>query len=362
MQKTNSTENNNKNIPKISGVDLFCGVGGLTYGLKKSGIEIRAGVDIDTTCKYAYEQNNNAEFIGESVTEIDGETIKKYWKEGEVKMLVGCAPCQPFSTYSNKVKNKEKGDKWKLLNEFSRIVEESNPDIISMENVPNLSNKNIFQSFHNQLEKLGYTVTYQNVYCPDYGMAQKRRRLVLLASKFGKIQLIPKTHDKTNYKTVKEAIGDLEPLKNGQKSKKDPLHFTSKLSELNLKRIKASRPNGTWEDWDKSLWLDCHKKKSGKTFKTVYGRMSWNEPSPTITTQFYNYGTGRFGHPVQNRAITIREAAILQGFPKKYKFIKEGEEVFITRLGVHIGNAVPVDLGYIIGESIIEHLKSIGNE
>lgn len=349
------------NLPPISGVDLFCGVGGLTYGLKKSGIQIRAGIDVDKSCKYAYEQNNKSEFIGQSVTEIDGNKIKSFWKENEIKILVGCAPCQPFSTYSNKIKNKEEGDKWNLLNEFSRLIMESKPDIISMENVPNLSNKDIFQSFINNLNNAGYKVNFQNVYCPDYGIPQKRRRLVLLASQFGEINLIPKTHNKTNYRTVKDVIGRLEPLENGQRSKKDPLHFTSKLSELNLKRIKASKPNGTWEDWDKNLWLNCHKKESGKTFKAVYGRMSWLEPSPTITTQFYNYGTGRFGHPDQNRALTIREAAILQGFPKDYKFIKKEDEIVLTRLGTHIGNAVPVDLGFIIGESIKAHLKVLKN-
>lgn len=347
------------NLPTISGVDLFCGVGGLTHGLKKAGIQIRAGIDVDKSCKYAYEKNNSAKFIGQSVTEIHGNLIKNFWKEDEVKVLVGCAPCQPFSTYSNKVKNKEEGDKWKLLNEFGRLVKESKPDIISMENVPNLSNKDVFQVFIKSLNELGYKVDFQNVYCPDYGIPQKRRRLVLLASKLGNITLIPPTHTKNNYRTVKDSIGDLEPLKNGEKSKKDLLHFTSKLSDLNLKRIRASKPNGTWEDWDKDLWLECHKKKSGKTFKAVYGRMSWKEPSPTITTQFYNYGTGRFGHPEQDRALSIREAAILQGFPKDYKFVEDKNEIAITKLGVHIGNAVPVDLGFVIGKSIIKHLEDL---
>lgn len=345
------------NFPVVSGVDLFCGVGGLTHGLIKSGIKIRAGIDLDTSCKYAYEANNNAKFIGKSVSEISGKEIKKFWKKDEIKILVGCAPCQPFSTYSNKVKEKEKGDKWNLLNEFGRLVKETKPDIISMENVPNLSNKRIFKDFVNELEKLNYKVKYQNVYCPNYGIAQKRRRLVLLASLFGDIELIAPTHTKENYKTVKDAIGKLEKLRNGEKSKKDKLHFTTKLTEINLQRIKSSIPNGTWEDWDKSLWLNCHKKESGKSFKAVYGRMSWNEPAPTITTQFYNYGTGRFGHPEQNRALTAREAAILQGFPQDYKFVDKDSEVALTKLGTHIGNAVPVDLGFVIGKSILTHLK-----
>ncbi|MEQ8702933.1 MAG: DNA cytosine methyltransferase [Phaeodactylibacter sp.] len=342
----------------ISAIDLFCGIGGLSYGLKKAGISIKAGIDQDKTCQYAYTQNNKADFIGEDVSNITGkELINKYWQDDGIKILVGCAPCQPFSTHSNKVKGKEKTTKWNLLNEFLRLIEDTEPHIVSMENVPNLSNKAIFKDFKSTLESLGYEVTYQNVFCPDYGIPQKRRRLVLLASQFGEINLISKTKTPDNYKTVKDAIGQLPRLKNGEKSKTDALHFTTELSEINVKRIKSSKPNGTWLDWDESLRLECHKKSTGNTYKSVYGRMSWYEPSPTITTQFYNYGTGRFGHPEQNRALTIREAALLQTFPKNYKFYKSEEEIALTKMGVHIGNAVPVDLGYVIGKSIIEHLK-----
>lgn len=354
-------KNNEVNQPSIAGVDLFCGVGGLTHGLIRSGIKIRAGVDLDHSCKYAYEVNNNAQFIGIDITKIKGEDLEKFWNDGEMKLLVGCTPCQPFSSHSNKVKNKERGDKWNLLNEFVRLVEETNPSIISMENVPNLSNKHVFRNFVFKLKSYNYHVTYKNVYCPDYGIPQKRRRLVLLASKFGKIHLTPPTHEKNNYETVRDAISHLEPVESGEKSIYDKLHFTTRLSEINLKRIRASVPNGTWEDWNESLWLECHKKESGKTYKSVYGRMSWDEPSPTITTQFYNYGTGRFGHPKQDRALTLREASILQGFPTNYKFIDNREDVLLTRIGTHIGNAVPVNLGEAIGESIKEHLIEITN-
>ncbi len=348
---------------EISSVDLFCGVGGLTHGLIKAGVKVRAGIDLDVSCKYAYETNNKAKFIGNDISKIKGKDLEIYWRKGEVKVLVGCAPCQPFSTHSNKVKDKDKenGDKWNLLNEFIRIIEETNPSIISMENVPNLSNKQVFNNFIEKLENLKYHVSYKNVYCPDYGIPQKRRRLVLLASKFGKIELITATHNKNTYKTVKDAIFHLEALKSGERSNSDKLHFTTKLSELNLKRIRASFPNGTWEDWDKSLRLECHKKETGKTYKSVYGRMSWNEPSPTITTQFYNYGTGRFGHPEQDRALTIREASILQSFPANYKFIERNKEVLLTKIGTHIGNAVPVNLGFAIGKSIKKHINELGN-
>jgi DNA (cytosine-5)-methyltransferase 1 len=344
---------------KTSAIDLFCGIGGLSYGLQKAGISIAAGIDIDETSRFAYEQNVKADFILKDISKFHGDEItKKYWRDkNQAKILAGCAPCQPFSTHANKIKNRKQTKKWRLISEFKRVIKESNPDIVTMENVPNLANQKIFSDFVVFLQEKGYFVSYSNVYCPDYGIPQKRRRLVLLASKFGEIELIPKTHSPENYVTLKDAIGSLPPVESGEVCKSDPLHRTTKLSELNLQRIKASVPNGTWQDWDESLQLTCHKKGTGKSYQSVYGRMAWNEPSSTITTQFYNFGTGRFGHPTQNRALTIREAAILQTFPKDYKFYENDNEVFIKRLGVHIGNAVPVDLGYVIGKSIVAHLE-----
>ena len=346
----------------ISVIDLFCGIGGLTNGLKQSGMDVKAGIDFDKSCKYAYETNNDAKFIGEDIAKVTGDDLKKIWGNNTVKVLVGCAPCQPFSTHSNKVKGKEEGDKWNLLNEYLRLVRETNPLVLSMENVTNLANKDIFANFVNGLKELDYYVSYRRVFCPDYGIPQKRRRLVLLASKLGEITILPPTHDKEHYLTVKDAIGNLPAVDSGKKNKNDFLHFTSKMSELNIKRIKSSVPNGTWEDWNDDLKLQCHKKQTGKTYRSVYGRMSWNEPSPTITTQFYNYGTGRFGHPEQNRALTVREASILQTFPKNYRFTENENSIYLTRLGTHIGNAVPVKLGYIIGLSILKHLEAQKNE
>lgn len=344
---------------KTSAIDLFCGIGGLSYGLKKAGIPVLAGVDLDASCQFAYEQNVQAEFVLKDISKVQGKEInEKYWSgNNQVKILAGCAPCQPFSTHSNKVKNKKQTKRWRLIKEFKRLVEETNPDIVTMENVANLANQRIFKDFVAFLEQKGYFVSYSNVYCPDYGIPQKRRRLVLFASKYGVISLIPKTHSEEKYVTLRQAIEHLPPVEAGEICESDPLHRTTKLADINLRRIKASRPNGTWLDWNEDLQLACHKKKTGKTYKAVYGRMSWDEPSSTITTQFYNYGTGRFGHPTQNRALTIREAAILQTFPEDYKFYKTEKDIFIKRFGVHIGNAVPVELGVVIGKSILNHLE-----
>ena len=350
----------NKEKP-YSAIDLFCGVGGLSYGLKKAGIPVVAGIDTDASCKYAFEENINGTFIKKDIAKVKGKKLKKnFWNDKDtIKILVGCAPCQPFSSHSNKIKNKKRSIRWKLLNEFSRLIDETDPDIVSMENVPNLSNQKIFKDFVTFLKGQDYFVTYSNIYCPDYGIPQKRLRLVLFASKFLDIQFIPKTHTPENYVTLKKAIGHLEPIQSGTISEDDPLHRTTKLSNINLKRIRASKPKGTWLDWERDLRLKCHKKKSGNSYKSVYGRMSWDEPSPTITTQFYNYGTGRFGHPEQDRAITIREAALLQTFPINYEFYQKEKDISLTKLGTHIGNAVPPDLGYMIGKTIQKHIGSL---
>jgi len=342
-----------------SAIDIFCGIGGLSYGLKKAGISVVAGVDVDESCKYPYEKNVQAEFILRDVSDLQGEeVIERYWSEDVSKILAGCAPCQPFSTHSNKIKDKTQTKKWWLLREFERLVDETSPHVVTMENVPNLANQEVFADFVAFLERRGYYVSYSNVYCPDYGVPQKRRRLVLLASRLGEISLLPKTHSEEEYVTVRQAIGLLPPVEAGEVCKSDPLHRTPKLSPLNLQRIKASRPNGTWLDWSEDLQLECHKKNTGKTYKAVYGRMAWDEPSPTITTQFYNYGTGRFGHPEKNRALTMREAAILQTFPEDFEFYESEKGISLKRLSAYIGNAVPVKLAVVIGKSILSHLEA----
>lgn len=180
----------------------------------------------------------------------------------------------------------------------------------------------------------------------------------MLASKLGDITLTQRTHLLEEYLNVEDAIGDLEPIDAGTSSKKDPLHRSRNLTPINMLRIKATPEGGNWRSWPKELILQCHKKESGKSFKrNVYGRMSWREPSPTITTEFIGLGNGRFGHPVQNRAISLREAALLQTFPFYYDFIDPKTDFSGQRIAIHIGNAVPVRLGQVIAKSIKEHVK-----
>lgn len=342
----------------IVAVDLFCGIGALTYGLQKAGIPVMAGYDIDKECAFGYESNNRSSFFAKDVANLTREEILTHYPENSIKILVGCAPCQPFSTHANKSKVKEEDDKrWNLLDSFARLVQETQPEIVSMENVPNLQHNQVFRNFYKVLHEEGYHIYYHTVFCPDYGVPQTRKRLILLASKFGKPSLIERTHTNEAYTTVHQTIGRLEKINAGQASKKDLLHKSFSMNEAMLARIRQSKPGGTWLDWEENLRLPCHKSQSGKSYKSVYGRMEWKLPSPTITTQFYNYGTGRFGHPEQNRALSLREGALLQTFPPDYQFVEPGAEVSFSKVGRFIGNAVPVRLGEVVGLSIIQHLE-----
>ena len=347
-------------------VDLFCGIGGLTHGFKVQNFNVVAGIDNDTTCRFAYESNNQATFIAKDIQEIEADAINNlYPPNTKIRVLVGCAPCQPFSKYNHRIGRKieeTEDGKWKLLYKFAEIITAIKPEIISMENVPQLVKHDIFHEFIRVLKANNYFVSEEAniVYCPDYGVPQKRKRLVLIASLLGPIELIPKTHKKENYVTVKKAIGDLNPLASGETDANDALHRASKLSELNLTRIKSTKEGGSWRDWDESLRLACHKKLSGTTFGDVYGRMKWDEPSPTMTTHCTGIGNGRFGHPEQDRAISLREASIFQSFPPNYKFIDDtSQSLSVANISRQIGNAVPVRLGEVIAISIKNHLKNL---
>ncbi|MCR4811165.1 MAG: DNA cytosine methyltransferase [Bacteroidales bacterium] len=349
--------------PRFEVVDLFCGIGGLSYGLKTAGFHILAGYDLDWTCQYAYETNTGGKFNYRDVNTITGEEINKLYskRKNTIRVLAGCAPCQPFSSYAFKNKQKDP-NKYDLLYQFGRLVEEVRPDIVTMENVTQILNfkaKPVLQDFVDKLKSLGYSVDARSVYCPDYGIPQTRKRLVLLASRFGDIALIPPTHDKSNYVTVRDTIESLRPLSAGETDLFDPLHRTIALTPINLKRIKATPYGGSWHDWPEELLLECHKRKEGRTYGSVYGRMEWDKPAPTMTTQCTGLGNGRFGHPEQDRAISVREAALLQTFPLSYRFFPNEGSVSIIKASRYIGNAVPPKLGEIVAISIINHLKTV---
>lgn len=334
-------------------IDLFCGAGGLSYGLRRAGIEIRAGIDIDPVCEYPFVSNVKSDFFQKDISRVDGKFIKSLFPKKSIQILAGCAPCQPYSSYS---RNK-KQDMWFTLSKFGKLVNDVRPDIITMENVPGLTQYPVFKKYLRILDKLNYDYDFKIVNCAGFGVPQSRRRLVLLASKYGKINVMNESYSSKNYYTVRETISHLERIKAGRSSKFDRLHRSSSMTSINMKRIRSSTQGGTWRDWESKLRAKCHKKNTGATYGGVYGRMSWDKPSPTITTQFYGFGNGRFGHPRQNRAISLREGAMLQTFPEKYKFVPKSSDIHFTRIGRLIGNAVPVKLGAAIGRCIMSHLR-----
>ncbi len=338
----------------IRAIDLFCGVGGLTHGLAQAGIDVVAGIDIDPACKYPYEANNQAKFIEGDVNDLAGSDVARMIGSADVSLIAGCAPCQPFSTYSRSGRSKKRGNDWQLVEAFGKLVGEVQPDLVTMENVPQLLDHPVFEQFVEYLE--GYSMEWSVVQAVRIGIPQTRKRLVLIASKLGADGLaLPQDSRKT--RTVRQAIGRLRPIKAGESDPEDRLHVASRLSAINLERIQHSKPGGTWRDWPDGLQAACHQKRSGATYSSVYGRMSWDEASPTITTQCFGYGNGRFGHPEQDRAISLREAAILQTFPPKYKFVRPGEPVRFSVLGRLIGNAVPVRLGEVVGQTAVAHVS-----
>jgi DNA (cytosine-5)-methyltransferase 1 len=346
-------------------VDLFCGVGGLSHGFVKEKFNVKAGIDFDNSCKFAYESNNNAIFFHRDVKDLTCSELKSLYDEKKRKILVGCAPCQPFSIYNRKSSNIENRleDKWKLLYSFSDLIDDTEPEIVSMENVPlvvTFDGGKVFKDFISRLESKNYLVSWSIVNAQDYGVAQRRKRLILFGTKLGeKIKLIGPTVKDGKFKTVLDAIGHLPNINDGEAHPNDPLHYSKKLNDLNKERIQATPEGGSWKDWDERLLLDCHKKESGKKFGSVYGRMKWNEVAPTMTTYCIGLSNGRFGHPEQDRAISLREAALIQSFPEDYKFIDPNSEFSSPTIARQIGNAVPVGLGIAVAKSIKNHIREI---
>lgn len=356
---------------RVSAVDLFCGAGGMTCGLEAAGISVEAGVDNEEACRYPYETNNEATFHQYDIKTVAQESPEKiadlFDEDADFKLLAGCPPCQPFSTLTNSEQSKDH-ESYPLLDAFKELVRVIEPDYVVMENVHGVYHSEIYQSYEADMNNWGYQLNGyddRSVYCPVFDIPQTRRRWVTLAARDHpvEIQPSPPTRD-FQPKTAREAIGHLPKIKAGDtwtgdedhNYPKDELHTARTLSETNLRRVKHSIPGGTWEDWPEELVLECHKDESGQSFDSVYGRMEADKPAPTITTQFYNLGSGRFGHydTEQNRALSLREGALLQTFPGDYEFFEEIDDVGIRKTGVLIGNAVPPKLGEVVGERILE--------
>ena len=345
----------------VAAIDLFCGAGGLSYGLEAAGVSVLAGADIDPSCRYPFEANiAGARFLERDARLLAPEELVEIWPQDSLRLLAGCAPCQPFSPYQ-RGRGTPSDSRWPLLREFGRLVRATQPELVTTENVPRLMGTSVFQAFLELLRDLNYSIAYRTCNCADYGLPQKRRRLVLIASRLGPIDIPDGCLSGLRPRTVGDAIRRLPPIVSGEADAADPLHRSRTLQEINRRRIQASVPGGSWQDWPEELRAPCHRRASGRRFTNVYARMSWDEPAPTLTTYFHNFGAGRFGHPEQDRAISIREGAILQGFPADYDFVEPGSSIGYTTLGRLIGNAVPPPLGTAIGRTIINHVENVSN-
>lgn len=337
-------------------VDFFCGCGGTSAGLRKAGMKVLAGIDIDPQALDTYQTNfPEASTIELSVTELKATHLKEIAKIPDNTPLVFavCAPCQPFSS-QNRLKTIT-DTRISLLDEFHRFVRRYKPDYIVLENVPGIQKveKGPFTLFLEVLDKLNYKYTYGVLNAVDYGVPQSRRRLVLIASKHGAIELPKPTHGKNllPHRTVRDTIKKYHILRAGQTSNSISNHRCADLVDLNIERLKHTPEGGDRRHWPERLILKCHKTHSGHN--DVYGRLEWDKPSVTLTTKCTSISNGRFGHPSQTRALSLREAAALQSFDDD--FIFKGTLQQATR---QVGNAVPVDFSMALGKQIIKHYNS----
>lgn len=346
----------NKTAKTRTAIDLFCGAGGLTQGLKQAGFNVVGAVEFHPTYAESFRMNHPKTNLREG--DIVAINPVEYCKElglkpGELDLLAGCPPCQGYSTIGTRNRGKKNDPRNELVYEVLRFAVAFQPKTIMMENVPALASDPRLKNLQDQLEELGYKIDVKVLKMTHYGVPQARRRMIMLASRFADIEVVKKEIDEKKMKTVREAISFLPPV--GESG--DPLHDMAKQHSEKVTNLIAMVPKngGSRKDLPEEYQLDCHKRTTG--FRDVYGRMSWDSPSPTITGGCNNPSKGRFLHPEENRAITLREAALLQTFPKDYKFsLKSGK----GGVAMMIGNALPPTFIEYHARNLLRHLNQYG--
>lgn len=345
-----------RSINNYKAIDFFCGGGGMTCGLRQAGIEVIAGVDFDIDCKETYEYNNpGSTFVYSDITKLEVDYFEKNLKvaKGDDNLiLIGCSPCQYYSIINTKKKKSKKSKN--LLLDFSKFVEYYNPGYILIENVPGIKTRkdSVLPRFLSFLRKNGYKYVVKEVIDMSYyGVPQSRKRFSLIASRVRNVSLPQKEETQSLLKDYISVENGFPIIPAGYKDETDFNHTVAGLNKINLKRLAKTEKNGGtrmgWKD-DPELQLKCYIGKDD-SFKDVYGRMAWNKPASTITTKFFNISNGRFAHPEQDRAISLREGATLQTFPKDYVF----KTVSVAATAKLIGNAVPPEYARRLGEIII---------
>ena len=339
----------------ILALDIFCGAGGVTYGLRKAGIRVLTGVDKQEDCRLTFTQNNpNVKFLAADVRNVSPTQLFAHLGTqvtGDFLLLAACAPCQPFSSHN---RFKDKAEDKAVLRHIERLLRDLRPDFLFLENVPGLQKVRGYSAFRRLLDALRalrYRIRYEVIDAADYGIAQHRRRLVLTASLHGDAPWASRVHGLDSglkpYITVRDAIVKYPPISAGEEHPTVPNHMTARIMDHNLERLRATPINGgSRSDWSLNLTLHCHKDHEGHT--DVYGRLRWNTPAPTLTARCTSLSNGRYGHPEQNRAISVREAAALQGFTDDYIFFGGIKQT--TR---QIGNAVPPIVAEKFGDAFV---------
>lgn len=345
--------------------DFFSGCGGASRGFQEAGMDVVFALDWDADAERTFKRNfPSATFMAEDIRQVDEDSIRAlvYQQRPHPVLFCGCTPCQPFTKQNTTRPEPYDDDRVPLLLEFLRFIRKCQPDIVFVENVPGIQNvspdSEPLSAFLRELTDAGYTKpAHGSVSLKRYGVPQGRRRFLLLASRHGRLGLPDETHgpgtDNPDFATVRDWIEDLPELAAGETDPEIPDHRAARLSPLNLKRIRATPEGGGNRDWPESLRLTCHQDATG--YSDVYGRMSWDRPASGLTTRCISYSNGRFGHPEQDRAISVREAACLQTFPRDFHFLGSS-----TSMARQIGNAVPVRLATVIGHHVAGHLAEVG--
>lgn len=320
---------------RLTAIDLFSGCGGLTLGLKQAQFNVLAAIEADYFASEAYRQNHKEVKIAN--TDIRDISASRLIHElglapGQLDVLAGCPPCQGFSVLRTQNGAKSVDDQRNILiHQISRFARIFRPRTIMMENVPKLRDHPYFIKLCCDLQNMGYEITSAIKDAANYGVPQRRKRLIMVAGRGFKLTLAP---DSPSLKTVREAIGKMPQAG----ASGDPLHdLPEKRADHVLRLIREIPKNGgSRSDLPPNRQLPCHQRQAG--FHDVYGRLAWDGVAPTITSGCHNPSKGRFLHPEEDRALTLREAALLQSFPKNYNFpVEAGKEA----IALMIGNALP---------------------
>jgi DNA (cytosine-5)-methyltransferase 1 len=350
---------------RLKAIDFFCSWGGMSYWMQQAGINMIAGVDFDADCKATYEANmKDSKFILADVSELKDEDLAKetgITKNDDDLILIGCSPCQFWTIIRTSKKKSQKSKD--LLHEFHRFIKFYNPGYVVVENVPGILKKKSesgLDRFVESLEGQGYKVHYEVVHLNDYGVPESRKRFSLIANRIGDHSIFPKPDN--SRPVVRDFIwvhNWFSKISAGHRDDTDFRHTAAGLNERNLERLRLTPKNGwsriSWSETE--LQLEAYKKDNNVSFSDTYGRMSWDKPAWTITTKFFSISNGRFAHPEEDRAISLREGATLQTFPKTYKFIGEN----MGAMARMIGNAVPPLYAKQLGLTIIKnHEQSNG--